>query len=824
MNARFALYNYAGNPVSHYFVEQRTVDGEAGTTSENVSHHIIVVDRSGSMYRDIDPMKAMLEKLLTLEEYQNAGMLISVVSYSSRGDLTSHFERVPVADVMQEGSPYLQALRQIRSTGLTCISQALEYARGLVQNGETTCISLHSDGFANHYSPTSERRDIEALTQSFSQLNNVFVNTIAYSARSDFQLLSGVANALSGVCIRASNIRQVYDALHDTTALLAGQVSSAISSPLDGATYQIFVSNSARKVNGGAEDLTIRGLSANDDKVIYRFREVTAAEYDASTLPVCGEGATLSPVLAFARVNLSEGNLNTAKYAMVSTRDKTLLDEHAKALTNAEIADLTEALDTYLFGGIPATHIRTTNFGIDTSTISVLDLVSILREHTSEFTVNLTELKAHYNARGVSRVAGTRDDEGNLVTPRLKTAYTDDETAVRVNGFDINRNTATINMRVARPVNLIEEDGTVIDEVAGIPLDLSTFNNYTIVGDGSLNLTHLNVQINSKKLFRALTKAGVLAGDFDPTKTYRVSFAGRPLVNFSQSFDPSVLDGLFDKLATAKVLSSMVSALLKESSDMYTPDQIAALKDHYLSPNLNINFPTTNPYTDLQEALNSGSIDTRVSYKVDIGSCDILNLSKLHSANKCLERFFTAETRDENGKITAVKKPPMTLFWDETANFNYKKLSARTKITPVDDLMKPIFEDFLGLGEGDALTAALKFIGAADLMDDVQAVVERTVDQDTAIETLTELGARADRLMNRIFREDISPLVFYIGSAGLVPDEFGVKAQTADDISEAYPDLKLSKAEKEGTFFDLPNGTIITVFTKSEYFSTGAAK
>jgi hypothetical protein len=211
-----------------------------------------------------------------------------------------------------------------------------------------------------------------------------------------------------------------------------------------------------------------------------------------------------------------------------------------------------------------------------------------------------------------------------------------------------------------------------------------------------------------------------------------------------------------------------------------------------------------------------------VSYKVDIGSREILNLSKLHSANKCLERFFTAETTDENGKVTTVKKPKMTLFWDETVNFDYKKLSARTKITPVDDLMKPIFEDFLGLGEGDALTTALKFIGAADLLDDVQAVVERTVDQDTAIETLAELGAQADRLMNRIFRENISPLVFYIGSAGLVPDEFGVKAQTADDISEAYPDLKLSKAEKEGTFFDLPNGTIITVFIKSEYFSTGA--
>ncbi len=62
--------------------------------------------------------------------------------------------------------------------------------------------------------------------------------------------------------------------------------------------------------------------------------------------------------------------------------------------------------------------------------------------------------------------------------------------------FEFNRNTATINMLVKRKVKLAKvEDQTPILEVVGLLVnDLDTFNNYTIVSDGKINVKSLQVK------------------------------------------------------------------------------------------------------------------------------------------------------------------------------------------------------------------------------------------------------------------------------------------------------------------------------------------
>ena len=81
----------------------------------------------------------------------------------------------------------------------------------------------------------------------------------------------------------------------------------------------------------------------------------------------------------------------------------------------------------------------------------------------------------------------------------------------------------------------------------------------------------------------------------------------------------------------------------------------------------------------------------------------------------------------------------------------------------------------------------------------------------TAISTVTS-GTDA------VFSEKLSALVFYVGATGLLPDEVDVKALSADQLATKYPDLALSKDEKEGTFFELGD-TILSVYAKTEYFS-----
>src|SRR5207248_744399 len=171
-----------------------------------------------------------------------------------------------------------------------------------------------------------------------------FVNTIAYSDYSDFRLLSRVANAGSGACVKAGKIGDVYSSLYSSTKTLGGAVTPPVELPLEkGFDYQVFVSRSAGRVLGSDGTLSVRGLKADDDATIYRFRKLSKEEY--AKLKDVPEEQTSEAVFAFAKANLAEGNLNTAKYALASTFDATLVGAHAKALTNNQVAALAQDLD-----------------------------------------------------------------------------------------------------------------------------------------------------------------------------------------------------------------------------------------------------------------------------------------------------------------------------------------------------------------------------------------------------------------------------------------------------------------------------------------------
>ena len=216
---RFTLYNFAGHPVAHYLVDRTELHPAAGEPA--VAHNIILIDRSGSMRSAIKLLKDTLIKLLTLEEYARAPLLVSLISYASQGDVQVHFKRVPIAEVMRPGSGYLKEVRKIHTAERTCMSQALTTAASLIEPGERTAITLHTDGYADDPSPAAEERSLLALCRQLRS-RDVFLNTIAYSGDADFLLLARMANTLSGSCVRAGDIKEVYDALHDTSTLLSG--------------------------------------------------------------------------------------------------------------------------------------------------------------------------------------------------------------------------------------------------------------------------------------------------------------------------------------------------------------------------------------------------------------------------------------------------------------------------------------------------------------------------------------------------------------------------------------------------------------------------
>jgi len=561
--------------------------------------------------------------------------------------------------------------------------------------------------------------------------------------------------------------------------------------------YQIFVSSSARKIQGTNQTLKILGLQPADEGIIYKYKQVTPEVYQRhKSVPVVQNEQS---VYAFAKANLVEGNLNTAKYAIASTYNATLTQRHAKALINQDIASFAQDLDTVLFCPETFTGHQIRNQVKVNQGVSLLELIQILDANRGHIILNLKYLQHNYQRTRIRRVEGVRDVHGNVVKPTLGTVYADQAEYVHIGGFRINHNTATINMLISRQVQLVQrEDRTPITEVAGFLVnDIARFNNYTIVSDGKIHIKSLPVKISSKKLFDVLKAKGVLdGGEFDFRAEYIIRLDNLPLVHFGGQYGS--LDRVFSELAEIKVLSSILAAYLREESDVLIKEQSDELKKHYLSKNLYLNFPTTKEY---------GEIDSHISYKIDIGSKDILNLGKLYPANKFLTRRYEVYN-PETGEIWP--KPKFSMLFDGNIVVKSKPLSARMKITKVDELMKPIFDDFLGLERNGKVAAILSRVGGGLLVD-------KSASKEEMIAAMTSANTKLEAYAQQIYCEQISPLVFYIGATGLLPEEMAAKPMTAEEVVLNYPSLQLSKHERGGTFF-VVGDSIISVYSVLEYY------
>ena len=75
------------------------------------------------MYSDLPATKETLLKILTLDEYAQFNLLVTLISYSSEGDVKCHFERVPIREIMKKDSKYQKDIKSIHTSCATCISK-----------------------------------------------------------------------------------------------------------------------------------------------------------------------------------------------------------------------------------------------------------------------------------------------------------------------------------------------------------------------------------------------------------------------------------------------------------------------------------------------------------------------------------------------------------------------------------------------------------------------------------------------------------------------------------------------------------------------------
>lgn len=789
---KFCTYDFAGKPRDYYVVDE--IDVPKPNFEPAVSHHIVIIDRSGSMWSVMEQTKAMVEKVMVVEEFAGSGLLLTLISYSGHGDHTLHFARTPVADVLAAESAHLKAIREIRATCLTSVSGALEEALNHVQAAETTAVSIHTDGYFNDRSPGAEAKAVDAWVKKVQKDHpNVYANTIAYGSYTDFKMLDRISSNLSGKTVVAKDVKQLYTALHDTTALLAGRVMPSIKVVGEKDAFLAFHNLTQRRVNASTTDFAVKGVGADDATRLYRYRKLAPATWKKRKGTLV-DGKTLNdlvPVYVLVRALLAAGRLNEAKFALVGTLDSSLLAKHYKALTAEALADFAVDVEARIAGDFNK-YFPLPTPGLGFSGPSVLELCQLLGAHLSHFTLDLDTFLAGYTRRGVARIEGKWVDT-TFVPADTRLVAQGPSDGVAVTAFEFNNASASINMQVCRRAELWRGDAKV-ERVAGKALALTEVRSYSVVGDGEVNATTLPIRISHKKLHEALVAANAIPNEpFDHAKVYAIpltEMAAGPLDGDFKFPDAS----LFEELARLTVRRGLYAATLGAGgakADEWTPEQLVELKEHNLTAALNYSPPTTNPYRDLNDAVSAGEIDTRTSYSITLGDPRMVSLKALYSANEYLLRRWTVTVpgadADEKDKTGALKKPKFRDLLRDGATFAPKTLSAKTTLTAIDSFMFPIVDEFLMTGRyRDDLADAL-------------------VEVENAIED--------------IYAKQLRPLAFFLGSTGLVPENWTVDVLDAEALEARFPGIDIEKKQREGTFL-VAGTTVIGVFSETAYYST----
>lgn len=789
--------------------------------------HVLVVDRSGSMYGDMTGLQSTLIKLLGVEELRRPDVLLSLVSYSSTGDVTEHFRDVR-ADAI--GVREIGEISKLRPTGLTCMSGGLRAALSILNTvgnggiGTEAVVTLHSDGYANDASPSSERRAIlDTIVPALASMPGVTVNTIAYRSSSDFNFLAQIANAGRGVCVQAGNLAELASSLERVQRAVTGAPAAQYIDVARADREYILAINPSRQrtilhaprkvraagseiVRVDAEDVVFRVWPVEDASAIQRI-----AGMEGSVVVADGSGSrsfssqaqpeNVSLMLAFARGLIGVGDVTLGKLVAVSTGIVSL-SKHARALTGPQIAALAAETESQLWS--PTTPARTVLCASAPPRVTLPELFALLGKHRSHIKVHVPTLMEAYKRVGVRRVSG-KWENGKLVRPlvdvmprRVGALGSDgwaDLTSIEVNGEE-----AAINLTCSQPVDLVRWDNearvgpaTRIGEVAGVSLEhLRTFRSFTVLADGAARVASLPLRVTSVVAWVDLKSAGVVefSGKFDPTQPIDVSL-NLPLLRSARDVAPPDAKTIRAALAVA-TMAKLLRASLSDGTERtgYTPEQIAALRDVHLTPALYFSPPTTYAYPDVKVAQIEGKVDSRVRYRVTFGADGILSPSELSSANALIQRHFVVT----QGGSTAIpiEKPTAVDFFNPANGVRAKTDEEKRRQKPCaeDDLALPLYR----FAMSRRAQASTYMVGAVALP------FSPPRGEWTFVESRREALDLCEKWLDSYY-ERRTEAVFFVGATGTVPVSWG-PALTAEEMERLTTGtVVIPKAYRDGAFY-----------------------
>lgn len=533
------------------------------------THHVLVIDCSGSMYYDLPKIRLQLHN--RLPSLLGEGDLISLVWFSGRGEFGRLVDRVEVKNLMQLEKLNQAIDRWLQPMGCTGFVEPLQSVKdllGMESDGRAVSLLFLTDGCDNEWGTDqilTATEELQSLVQAAS--------FVEYGFYCNHSLLEKMAETLGGQVVFAEDFDQ-YDPVFEQVIKL-GAPSKKVEvllqeEPMFGLVWAVGENGPQTfKVDTGKvwvpETVSSIHFFNSDGKL--SDDDAAPALQGLSVLALRRQSKFVKEALSeIGDVRL--WNLYSNAFGKQNTYDcaqeflKTSLD-HSKLYSEGKSSDLKE--DPNAFTVLDLVHVlQKTSCKVDLEALNY----SRIGKATKTVDGELTEEEKAALAEEMSKAKSPEDLEKVLEKGKLLAAS---KTSVKLKWDNKVLTVGDVVWNETRPNLSIRffVKGTVelpSPRPAGLPdvFHSFTYRNYTVIKDGLLNIEELPVYL-SQEGWDELRKHGLVQGDWkDELQT--LNLRKLPLINqgMIKQVTPEFFMQSHLSLLNAKALKKVLKARLDE--------------------------------------------------------------------------------------------------------------------------------------------------------------------------------------------------------------------------------------------------------------------
>ena len=575
------------------------LEDQSTAMSVDCMHHIQVLDRSGSMWADIDDL---IENVKDTIRFIPDGDYVSIIWFSGSDQCN-----VLIKGAQKNDSLYA-LLDTLKSTlGVTCFSTPMKEVGNIINDLKSICpnfsVTVFTDGQPVVAWGTEEeiRRTLSAIDTWKDDV--LALNTIGYGNYYDQDFLKQMsAKTIFGQFIHSSMISDYAGIFSHNYEITADLVMTNVEVVSPGSEVMYLTSKLATKSDAGLKTRALDKrknqfvvIGPDDSDFSFLVGDNTYSTAGLKEIP----SASIAPIMyAYAYTSYYEGNRKQSLDIIAKVlHDKNLVDEVKNAFTYDEVGIATKALRSAVF----STKYRMITGECSDDYVAADDapcLMDVLR-------IILDSENSYYKyAAEYSRIGKKVVDTFNLFHRN-----TGEEVLTPANDLVFNK--SRLNISIRSIINGIVSLNPKQAAKVGLPSELPSkiYRNQTLVKDGAPNMAEATFKVSEDtvdkliSLFSGWKSDDIMdisrdeAGDFE----VKIHLYNLPIINYSYVGDCTDVQRLLEVVSTQTYLQAAQKSLgflrddvyeyrkqhgifdVSKQFAQYTPEQVQVLIDHGLN-------------------------------------------------------------------------------------------------------------------------------------------------------------------------------------------------------------------------------------------------